>query len=273
LIRARAARVSFVSAGTHTTMEVVLSELHTEAHAAFDRVVSGESPATRRKFVLGAAGALGSVGLLGLPASALARIGKANDPQTILNIAATAEVLATIVNTVGPEKVGLDPVTRRNVLDAATEELIHYDVLTQALGAVPATKKIWIPNAVFSSKKALLETLVVGDGIFVNAYQIGITAFGDAGKGTYSRYAAEIMGVESVHRALALQSLGRPGNDQAFASGPTGYFTDIKHAVTLLEGAGFGFGAKGKGPGRFYDFDTVKRHVTKTPEVHARKPH
>jgi hypothetical protein len=28
-----------------------------------------------------------------------------NDPQTILNIAATAEVLATIVNTVGPDQV------------------------------------------------------------------------------------------------------------------------------------------------------------------------
>ncbi|HSO97490.1 MAG TPA: ferritin-like domain-containing protein [Solirubrobacteraceae bacterium] len=250
-----------------------MSESHNEVHAALESVVSGESAATRRKFVAGAAGAIGSFGLLGLPGSALAKIGKANDAQTILNIAATAEVLATIVNTVGPEKVALDRTTRRNVLDAATEELIHYEVLTKTLGAKPATKKIWIPNAVFSSQKALLETLVVGDGIFVNAYQIGITAFGNAGKGTYARYAAEIMGVESVHRALALQSLGRPGNDQAFASGPGRYFTNITTAVELLEHAGFGFGKKGKGPGHFYDFDRISHQVVKTREVGARTPH
>ena len=173
----------------------------------------------------------------------------ANDAQTILNIAATAEVLATIVNTEGAQKVHFSSqVTKRNVLDAAYQELDHYNVLTNALGAKPATKKIWIPDALFANEHNLLSGLVFGDGVFVNAYQIGVTAFGNAGKGTIARYAAEIMGIESVHRALALQSLGKPGNDQAFASGSTPYFTDITNAVSLLQGAGFGFGAKGKGP-------------------------
>ncbi len=247
-----------------------MSEHITDAYASIDRAFAHEPASTRRKFVAGAAGALGGLGLLALPASAMA----ANDAQTILNIAATAEVLATIVNTEGAQRVQFsDPVTKRNVLDAAYQELDHYNVLTKALGAKPATKKIWIPDALFANQHNLLSGLVFGDGVFVNAYQIGVTAFGNAGKGQFARYAAEIMGIESVHRALALQSLGKPGNDQAFASGSTRYFTNIEHAVALLQGAGFGFGAKGKGPGRFYEFDQVKNHTQHRREVQELSPH
>jgi hypothetical protein len=241
-----------------------------DVYASIDDSFSGESASTRRKFVAGAAGTLGSLGLLSIPASAMA----ANDAATILNIAATAEVLATIVNTVGAQKVHFSsPVTKRNVLDAAYQELDHYNVLTSALGAKPATKKIWVPNSLFANEKNLLSALVFGDGVFVNAYQIGVTAFGDGGKGTFARYAAEIMGIESVHRALALQSLGKPGNDQAFASGSTKYFTKIETAVSLLSGAGFGFGVKGKGPGKFYEFDQIKKQTQKRPEVKQLSPH
>lgn len=252
-----------------------MSEPINDVLASIDTSFVQESASTRRRFVASAAGMLGGMGLLALPASAVAASSN-NTPETILAVAATAEVLATIVNTVGPQKVRLDTTTRRNVLDAATQELIHYETLV-SVGGRPVTKKIWVPDAVFASKKNLLETLVVGDGIFVNAYQIGITAFAKGGgsKGaTYARYAAEFMGVESVHRALALQSLGRPGNDQVFASASNGrYFTDILTAVKELEHAGFGFGKRGKGPGRFYEFDKIKKEVIKTPEVHDRKPH
>jgi Ferritin-like domain len=249
-----------------------VSEHINEVYASIDESFAGESAATRRKFVAGAAGVIGSMGMLTLPGQALAKA-RANDAQTILNVAATAEVLATIVNTKGAQKVHFSKsVTRRNVLDAAYQELDHYNVLV-SLGAKPVTKTIWIPDALFHNEHNLLNGLVFGDGVFVNAYQIGITAFGNGGSGTNARYAAEIMGVESVHRALALQSLGKPGNDQAFASGSTPYFTDIMTAVSLLEGAGFGFGAKGKQPGRFYDFDVVKHQTASRPEVHQLKPH
>jgi hypothetical protein len=241
-----------------------------DVYASIDDSFSEESASTRRKFVAGAAGTLGSLGLLSLPASAMAK----NDAATILNIAATAEVLATIVNTVGAQKVSFSSsVTQRNVLDAAYQELDHYNVLTKGLGAKALTKKIWIPHSLFANETNLLSGLVFGDGVFVNAYQIGVTAFGNAGKGAFARYAAEIMGIESVHRALALQSLGKPGNDQAFASGSTKYFTKIEHAVTLLSGAGFGFGVKGKGPGAFYEFDKIKKQTQKRPEVKQLSPH
>jgi hypothetical protein len=246
------------------------------AYQGVDNEWSDESASTRRRFVQGAAATLGGLGVFGLLADdrAIAQMGQ-NDPQTILNIAATAEVLATIVNTVGPEKLGrgrgrrsLDRVTRRNVRAAARQELIHYEVLT-SIGAKELTKRIWVPDAAFASRTGLLETLEAGDQIFVNAYLIGTTVFAGAGKSAEARYTGEFMGVEAVHRALARQSLGKLGNDRVFMRYD---FTDITDAVKALEKAGFGFGQKGSAKGRFYDFDQVRRRTPNPAGVNTRKP-
>jgi hypothetical protein len=237
-----------------------------------------KTAATRRQLVAGAGAALGTLGVLGWAADAEAALPKLrasapNTPQTIVNVAATAEVLATIVNTVGAEKVALDPVTLANVRAAACEEKIHYETLTSgAVGARAMTRRIWVPNDVFASAESLLTTLVVGDQVFINAYLLAGTVFARAGGSTgskFSRYAAEFMGVEAVHRALALQSLGRLGNDRAFMKFgqkepleglPTtrsGGFYKITDAVTILESVGFGFGKPGSKAGEFYDYDAV----------------
>jgi hypothetical protein len=238
------------------------------AYDAVDEEHSQESAATRRKFVAGAGAAIGSMGLLGLLRSedAMAK----NDAATILNIAATAEVLATIVNTVGVEKVGskLDAATLGNVRAAAREELIHYQVL-RSVGGKPATKRIWVPDAVFASKEGLLNTLVAGDQIFINAYLIGTTAFANAKQSKFARFTGEFMGAEAVHRALALQSLGKLGNDRAFMKYS---FTKIETAAALLEKAGFGLGKRGKGPGAFYEFDQVRRRTPNPRGVNTRTP-
>jgi len=99
-------------------------------------------------------------------------------------VAATAEVLATIVNTVGFERgLGGDATTQRNIKAAAREELQHYFVLTGTFGAKALTKQIWIPDAVFADRTSFLSTLEVGDQIFCNAYLIGTAAFGFGAKG------------------------------------------------------------------------------------------
>ena len=237
-------------------------------YRAIDEDHADQPAHTRRQIVGGAAAALGGMGLLAIPDWAKAATTD-NSAQNILNIAATAEVLATIVNTVGPEKVHLDHTTRSNVRAAAREELIHYRTLV-SVGAKPLTKKIWVPDAVFHSKKNLLNTLVTGDQIFINAYLIGVTAFAKAGQDKFARYSAEIMGVEAVHRALAKQSLKQLGNDRAFMRYA---FTDIDTAPKLLQKAGFGFGVKGSNPGRFYDFATVSKRTPNPKSVNTRTPH
>ncbi len=244
-----------------------MSDALNTVYDSVDDHFSDESAATRRKFVAGAAATVGGMGLLSLPTAAMAK----NDAKTILNIAATAEVLATIVNTVGPEKLGsqLDAVTLQNVQAAAREELIHYDVLT-SIGAKSLTKKIWVPDAVFASKSGLLNTLVAGDQIFINAYLIGTTAFASQKQAKFARFTGEFMGAEAVHRALALQSLGLLGNDRVFMKYS---FTKIEKAVALLQGAGFGFGKQGSGtPGAFYDFTEVRKRTPNPSGVNTRKP-
>jgi len=261
-----------------------MSEFLNAVVQSVDEQHRDKTAATRRQLVAGAAAALGTMGALSWAGDAGAAAKNApvapNTPETILNIAATAEVLATIVNTIGTERVALDATTLGNVRAAATEEKIHYETLTSTtIGGVPVTKRIWVPDEVFSSAENLLTTLVVGDQIFINAYLLAGTVFARQGgyaNAKLARYAAEFMGVEAVHRALALQSLGRLGNDRAFMkfgqretvqglpTTGTGGFYKITDAVTILESVGFGFGKPGSKAGAFYDYDAV---AARTPSA------
>jgi len=252
-------------------------------YETIDATNADKSAATRRQLVAGAAATIGGLGLLGVVADQ-AQATRLNDAQTILNVAATAEVLATIVNTVGAERVALDETAARNVRTAAREELIHYRVLTRGLGGKALTKRIWVPDAVFASPTGLLSTLEVGDQIFVNAYLIAVHVYAAAKQAEPATIAAEIMGVEAVHRALARQSLGKLGNDRAFQKanrverapdapnvGQEG-FTDVRVAVTQLQAAGFGFGKRGATPGAFYEFGEVAARTPDDPDINTRIP-
>jgi hypothetical protein len=271
-----------------------MTDFLNKVYEEIDEQHRDQPAATRRQVVAGAAATLGAMGMLTVADRAAAQDntpGNTDNPNTvenIINIAATAEVLATIVNTVGFETVQLDPTTKANIAAAARHEVIHYDVLTSdAVGAKELTKRIWVPDAVFSNAENFLKTLVVGDQIFVNAYLLGGTVFARAGglRGSrFARFAAEFMGVESVHRALALQSLGRLGNDRTFAkfaqreevpglltSGQGGFYR-ITEAVDLLKAAGFGFGEQGSAAGKFYEFDEVRRRTPDPQQVNTRTP-
>ena len=252
------------------------------AYASIDREFADESGHTRRQLVAGAAATVGGIAALSLPEIASAGSSSGNNPQKILNIAATAEVLATIVNQVGLEKVVLGPQERTNIRAAALEELIHYRRLTNDLGGKELTKRIWVPDSVFSSQRNFLSTVEVGDQIFINAYLIGVTVFARDLGPTPARYAAEFMGSEAVHRALARQSLGKLGNDRVFmkyrqretsgaADQGTPGFANIETAVARLKQNGFGFGEKGAMPGRYYEFDRVAQRVQGVPEVNTRQ--
>jgi hypothetical protein len=270
-----------------------LSDVINYVYETIDEENRDKSAATRRQLVGGAAAALGTMGLLGYADRAEAQDntpGMTSSPNTvenIANIATTAEVLATIVNTVGFERTpGLDPTTRRNIGAAARHELIHYNTLTSAaVGGRALATRIWVPDAVFATREGLLTTLVVGDQVFINAYLLGLTVFARGGglRGSrFARFAAEFMGVEAVHRAAALQSLRGFGNDRAFmrfaqreetpglpTTGQPGFYR-ITQAVEVLQSAGFGFGQQGATPGAFYEFGDVSRRTPDFPEVRTR---
>jgi hypothetical protein len=251
-------------------------------YRAIDEEHADKPAATRRKFVTGAAAALGGMGLMGaMPSIARAAGEGGNSTANILTVATSAEVLATIVNTVGFEKhLGGDAVTQRNIKAAAREELLHYNAL-HSVGGRAVSFHIWIPDAVFANRTNFLNTLQVGDQIFVNAYLVGTEAFAHRGQSQLAITAAQFMGVEAIHRALARQSLGQLGNDRVFMKehqketapgapnqGQPG-FEHILTAVTQLQAAGFGFGAKGATPGRFYDFNQVKKRTPTDPDLNT----
>ena len=276
--------------------EHVFEEEFTYVKQVIDEENRDKPAATRRQMIAGATAVVGGMGLLGASPAFAQLSGEGydgpNTAENILNIAATAEVLATIVNTVGPERVNLGPTERENIRAAALEEKIHYETLiSDAVGARPVTKRIWVPDEVFNSQDSLLTTLVVGDQIFINAYLLAVTVFARPNAATivrsrFSRFAAEFMGAEAVHRALALQSLGRLGNDRVFmrfagreetpglpTTGQAGFY-DIREAVAQLQAAGFGFNEQGKTPGRFYEYDEVSQRTPDPgfPKVNTRKP-
>ncbi len=267
-----------------------MTEVTNHLYDTIDDQNAGLPASTRRTLVKSTAAALGSMGMLGLVADKAfgeVKTADANSVENITTVAATAEVLATIVNTLGAEKLAgqLDAVTLRNVRAAAQQEKNHYELLTSsAVGGKAATMSIHVPDAVFANPAALLSTLAVGDQVFINAYLLANTVFARQGtlKGSqFARYTAEIMAVESVHRALALQSLGKLGNDRAYAkfaqredvkglatTGVPGFYK-ILDAVTILESAGFGFGKAGSKPGQMYDYATISARTPSDPDVNT----
>lgn len=275
-----------------------MTDIVSTAGTAIDEAYAHEDAATRRRFVAGAAGLMGSMGLLGMAGDAYGATGRSathrrghegpNTVENIVAVATTAEALATIINTLGANVAGLDAQTKANVEAAARHEFIHYQTLTsRAIGGKALTTRFWIPDAVFASREGLLGTLVVGDQVFINAYLLGTTVFARPGgnaSARLARIASEFMAVEMVHRALALQSLGKLGNDRAFAkftqreeveglptSGDRG-FVNILKAVEILQAAGIGFGEEGSAPGRFYEFGDVVANVPNPSAVNTRDP-
>ena len=267
-----------------------MSEVNNHLFETIDRQNAGESAHTRRTLVKGTAAALGSMGLLGYATdNAFAKVATSseNSVANLTAVASTAEVLATIVNTVGPEKLGnrLDAVTKRNIQAAAQQEKNHYELLiSKDVGGKPATTSIHVPDEVFSSPEALLTTLAVGDQVFINAYLLATTVFARQGNlmgSKFARYTAEIMATEAVHRALALQSLGKLGNDRVYAkfaqreqvsglptSGQPGFYK-VMDAVAVLESAGFGFGKPGRKPGQMYEDADVSARTPNDPDVNT----
>ena len=222
-----------------------------------DNVLSSTpTPSVTRKALLGraaaGAAAAGALGAFGPVSSALANSGSNADVITaIVNSAVTAEALAVTYLTGLIENASATGVTPFvDVLKAANaSELDHYKVL-RSVGAKPLTTKFWAPDAFFKPGEPF-KVIEFAEGQFVNAYLIAITAFARAGKDTLARYAGEILGVEAQHLALARFAQKKLPNNVGFQVYKTHTIGGI---VDNLAHAGVGFGKKGKGPGKFYEF-------------------
>ena len=254
-----------------------MSEAFNFVNRAIDEEHRDKSAHTRRQMIRGAGAVLGGVGLMGLASGDALAQGFGNSPNTpenITTVAATAEVLATIVNTVGPERVALDDVTKRNIQAAAIEEKIHYKTLiSDAVGATPATKRIWVPNGCSPARRACSPR-------WSWAIRSSSTPTSSASPPSRapatSRVAIRALrgrihgrrgGTPRARAAVARQARQRPrvhalrrtrGDARPPDHGSDGFY-DIREAVAQLEAAGFGFGKEGSKAGQFYEYDEVSR--------------
>jgi hypothetical protein len=240
---------------------------------------------SRRALLLGAgAGAVGFA-LSDIPDALARQPSRGGDSaQEVVNVASTIEVLTTVITTTALQKLSLPAAAVETVGAASREELEHFTVLTRQFGGHPATRRVWIPDALFATPAALFTGLVVGEQICINLYLVATTVWAAAGLPRLARTAAELVGNEAVHRALARQALNLQPNDRAFmkynqpepAAGP-GHgmpgFTTARAAIGQFTAAGFGFGAKGQAPGAFYDFDTTTKQTPNPSFVNTRTPH
>jgi|SRR5579884_2269422 len=211
------------------------------------------------------AAAVGTIGAFGPIPSALAA-GSSDSAGDILNAAITAEMLAITYLSgliANEHKTGVSKFV--NVLKAANAaEYDHYKVL-KSLQAKPLADRFWAPDSFFKPDN-VFPTIEYAETQFVNAYLIGVTVFSKINP-AYARYAAEILGVEAEHRALARFAQRKLPNNVGFESYRTHTISGI---VQNLEKAGVGFGKRGKGPGAFYRFHTPSYSVLTS--IEDRKP-
>jgi hypothetical protein len=256
------------------------------SYASVDRTnETGRGLSRRELLVAGGAGAAG-VALAAAPVAAANQLGNnvSGSTQEAINVAATVEVLTTIVTATALQKVTLPQAAIDTIGAASREELDHWMVLTGEFGGHAATHRVWIPDAIFTDPTSLFQTLVVGEQICINLYLVATSIWARDGHVGLARAGAELVGNEAVHRALARQALGLQPNDRAFmkynqaddADGPgkgMAGFTSPRGAIQSFEAAGIGFGAQGTAPGAFYDFGAVRQHTPNPSFVNTPKPY
>jgi len=166
---------------------------------------------TRREFIA-RAGAAG----LGIAATALmagcgggssSSAAPANSDQAILNAAATAEALATVMyyniitvsGSIYHTGLASNAPDKAYLVAGYEEELNHYNFLV-AHGAHALATTFYFPTGMFTDPQTTVNTLVTLEDAFVAAYLIGVRDFST---NSLKVIAAQIMGVEAEHRTLA----------------------------------------------------------------------
>lgn len=209
-------------------------------------------PLSRRSLLKGAlvgAGisSLGWTSLFGITrAFAQDASGTNDDVQTVLNLAATAELFASThylgaINAAADGDLDLDEAQVNYLRAAFLAERSHYDLLL-SLGAVPVATRFHIPEMLYRDKALFNSITLTAETTFVSAYLAATRIFSELGETAFAVTAAQIAGVEAQHLALARQIAGLLPNDRSYQEFQ---FANVSDAVPVLQpfldGTGEGF--------------------------------
>jgi hypothetical protein len=210
-------------------------------------IMNGKTTLSRRSLLKGGAIAGGSAlaGLTHLFGIPLAFAQAADDDtQTILNLAATAELFATthyLAAINGAEDLGLDEIQVNYLKAGFLAEQDHLELL-MSLGGAPVVNEFYVPETLFSDKELFSTITEVAETTFVGAYLAAARIFSNAGAQAFAVTAAQIAAVEAEHRALVRQIGGRLANNTSYAQYN---LLNVSSAVPVLQpfldGSGEGF--------------------------------
>lgn len=156
-----------------------------------------------------------------------------DDLQTIINLAATAELFATThyLGAINGD-LGLDTAQLNYMKAGFLAEQDHLELL-QSLGAQPVVTEFYVPETLFSDKALFSAVTEVAETAFVGAYLAATRVFSKSADTTaFAVTATQIAAVEAEHRALVRQIGGRLANNISYAQ-----FTlnNVSDAVPVLQ--------------------------------------
>lgn len=208
-------------------------------------------------------------------AAKAAQTGTDQGLQEVLDFLVTQEQLsvtfvgAAIERASGTPSAAFLPVLR----NAVTTEFHHVEVLKK-VGGQPLTSKYWFPDAAFDNGGVgLFSTAEIVESVEISLYLIGVNAYARAQDEQGARLCAEAMGTEAVHRALVRFAQGQLGKDVGVPN-DVGFenfdWPTVAKARDALERLGIGYGKKGSGAGRFYEYlgDPIARGIGR-PVTHT----
>lgn len=194
--------------------------------------------------ILGGAAVAGFNGIFGF-SRVLGQEMKDDDLQTIINLAATAELFATThylaaINSAAD--LGLDGPQVAYMQAGFLAEQDHLELL-KSLGAEPVVTEFYVPETLFSDLALFSATTEVAETTFVGAYLAAVRIFSQSADTTpFAVTCAQIAAVEAEHRALVRQIGKRLANNTSYAQ-YTLY--NVSSAVPVLQpfldGSGEGF--------------------------------
>jgi hypothetical protein len=169
-----------------------------------------------------------------------------DDLQTIINLAATAELFATthyLAAINGASNLGLTGPELAYMKAGFIAEQDHLELL-QALGATPVVTEFYVPPTLFSDRTLFSTITEVAETAFTGAYLAAVRIFSQSpDTSAFAVTAAQIAAVEETHRVLVRQiGMNRLANNTSYAQYT---LRNVSSAVPVLQpfldGSGEGF--------------------------------
>jgi hypothetical protein len=201
-----------------------------------------------RRSVLKGGAALGAAGIFNSVfgfSRVLGQDMENDDVQTIINLAATAELFATthyLAAINSAEALGLAEIQLNYMKAGFLAEQDHLELLV-GLGAEPVFTEFYVPEMLFSDIALFAATTEVAETTFVAAYLAANRIFASSPDSVaFAVTTAQIAAVEAEHRALVRQIGGSLANNISYAQYQ---FNNVSDAVPVLlpflDGSGEGF--------------------------------